>query len=83
MLWYGAFLARLITKIPLKPKTHFPGLFFQRDDHYMQEMEGPLHHTKYMPAIYTHCYDQSGTRLFAAGGPLQCGIKGNYMGLFQ
>ena len=26
---------------------------------------------KYTPAIYTHCYDVSGTRLFAAGGPLQ------------
>lgn len=23
---------------------------------------------KYVPAIYTHCYDNSGTRLFAAGG---------------
>ena len=48
----------------------------------MQEMEGGHHH-KYMPAIYTHCYDQSGTRLFAAGGPLQSGNKGNYMALFQ
>jgi hypothetical protein len=25
----------------------------------------------------------SGTRLFAAGGPLQCNIKGNYAALFQ
>ena len=38
---------------------------------------------KYLPAIYTHCYDASGTRLFAAGGPLQCGLKGNYIGLWQ
>lgn len=30
---------------------------------------------RYFPAIYTHCYDTSGTRLFAAGGPLQCGLK--------
>jgi hypothetical protein len=30
---------------------------------------------KYTPAIYTHCFDSSGTRLFAAGGPLQCGLK--------
>ena len=29
------------------------------------------HTNKYTPAIYTHCYDTSGTRLFAAGGPLQ------------
>ena len=38
---------------------------------------------KYLPAIYTHCYDTSGTRLFAAGGPLQCGLRGNYVALFQ
>ena len=38
---------------------------------------------KYSPAIYTHCYDTSGTRLFAAGGPLQIGLKGNYIALFQ
>ena len=33
------------------------------------------HICRYFPAIYTHCYDTSGTRLFAAGGPLQCGLK--------
>jgi len=38
---------------------------------------------RYAPAIYTHCYDTSGTRLFAAGGPLQIGLKGNYLSLFQ
>ena len=37
----------------------------------------------YLPAIYTHCYNSSGTRLFAAGGPLQCGVTGNYIGLWQ
>ena len=54
----------------------------QRDDHYVQnmEMQGVQ---KYSPAIYTHCYDTSGTRLFAAGGPLQIGLKGNYIALFQ
>lgn len=51
----------------------------QRDDQFM----GAFQNQKYQPAIYTHCYDQSGTRLFAAGGPLQCGLKGNYVGLFQ
>ena len=54
----------------------------QRDDHYVQnmEMQGVQ---KYSPAIYSHCYDTSGTRLFAAGGPLQIGLKGNYIALFQ
>ena len=36
-----------------------------------------------LPAIYTHCYDQSGTRLFAAGGPLAVEHCGNYVALFQ
>ncbi|KAJ8029823.1 DDB1- and CUL4-associated factor 12 [Holothuria leucospilota] len=37
----------------------------------------------YPNAIYTHCFDDSGTRLFAAGGPLPTGLTGNYAGLFQ
>ena len=50
-----------------------------RDDHYADQYQTQ----KYSPAIYTHCYDTSGTRLFAAGGPLQCGLEGNYIGLWQ
>lgn len=38
---------------------------------------------KYVPAIYTHCYDNSGTRLFTAGGPLPATLTGNYAGLWQ
>jgi len=52
-----------------------------RDDHFMQHND--LMHQKYSPAIYTHCYDTSGTRLFAAGGPLKVEVKGNYIALFQ
>ena len=56
-------------------------MFFQhRDDHFMQQ---DMMHPKYSPAIYTHCYDTSGTRLFAAGGPLKVEVKGNYIALFQ
>ena len=36
----------------------------------------------YPNAIYTHCYDDSGTKLFAAGGPLPAGLHGNYCGLW-
>ncbi|KAJ8304828.1 hypothetical protein KUTeg_018411 [Tegillarca granosa] len=36
----------------------------------------------YPNAIYTHEYDQSGTRLFTAGGPLPAGLWGNYAGLW-
>lgn len=38
---------------------------------------------RYVPAIYTHCYDMSGTRLFAAGGPLPVQMVGNYAGIWQ
>jgi len=29
-------------------------------------------------AVYTHCYDPSGTKIFAGGGPLMLGLKGAY-----
>jgi len=51
----------------------------KRDDQYVDQYQTQ----KYAPSIYTHCYDTSGTRLFAAGGPLQCGLEGNYIGLWQ
>jgi hypothetical protein len=38
---------------------------------------------RYAPAIYTHCYDESGTRLFAAGGPLAVERQGNYASLWS
>lgn len=56
--------------------------WIQRDDNFVQNIE-MMQQGKNVPAIYTHCYDTSGTRLFAAGGPLQCGLRGNYVGLFQ
>ena len=51
----------------------------KRNDQYMDQFQTQ----KYAPAIYSHCYDDSGTRLFASGGPLQIGLEGNYMGLWQ
>lgn len=42
-----------------------------------------FHQMKYTPAIYTHCYDHSNTRLFAAGGPLPASMFGNYAGIWQ
>ncbi|VVC46524.1 Hypothetical protein CINCED_3A019266 [Cinara cedri] len=38
---------------------------------------------RYTPAVYTHCYDYSGTRLFSAGGPLPANMSGNYAALWQ
>ncbi|XP_028399193.1 DDB1- and CUL4-associated factor 12-like [Dendronephthya gigantea] len=38
----------------------------------------------YFPtAIYTHCYDPSGSKLFTGGGPLAVGLYGNYAALWQ
>jgi WD repeat-containing protein 40A len=37
----------------------------------------------YSPAIYTHQYDASGTKLFAAGGPLPASLQGNYAALWS
>ncbi|KAG8456877.1 hypothetical protein GDO86_002604 [Hymenochirus boettgeri] len=34
-------------------------------------------------AVYTHCYDSSGTKLFVAGGPLPTGLHGNYAGVWS
>jgi WD repeat-containing protein 40A len=34
-------------------------------------------------AIYTHAYNPSGTRLFAAGGPLQLSLSGSFAGLWS
>ncbi|XP_014244647.1 DDB1- and CUL4-associated factor 12 [Cimex lectularius] len=48
-----------------------------------EELMDGFHQVKYTPAIYTHCYDFSGTRLFSAGGPLPANIYGNYAGLWQ
>ncbi|XP_060526133.1 DDB1- and CUL4-associated factor 12 homolog isoform X2 [Cylas formicarius] len=49
------------------------------DEEYMDNIQN----VKYVPAIYTHCYDTSGTRLFTAGGPLPATLTGNYAGLWQ
>eukprot|EP00096_Caligus_rogercresseyi_P007173 TRINITY_DN2484_c0_g1_i2.p1 TRINITY_DN2484_c0_g1~~TRINITY_DN2484_c0_g1_i2.p1 ORF type:complete len:480 (-),score=93.05 TRINITY_DN2484_c0_g1_i2:479-1918(-) len=54
----------------------------RRDEHYLHNE--PFNAAfRYSPAVYTHCYDISGTRLFAAGGPLESDAMGNYVGLFQ
>ncbi|XP_050061449.1 DDB1- and CUL4-associated factor 12 homolog [Aphis gossypii] len=51
-------------------------------DEDLMEEQG-FQQAKYTPAIYTHCYDYSGTRLFSAGGPLSTNLCGNYAGLWQ
>ncbi|KAK0181363.1 hypothetical protein PV327_003655 [Microctonus hyperodae] len=48
-----------------------------------EEYVDGFQNVKYTPAIYTHCYDASGTRLFTAGGPLPATLYGNYAGLWQ
>ncbi|KAE8738487.1 hypothetical protein FOCC_FOCC016046 [Frankliniella occidentalis] len=48
-----------------------------------EEFMDGFQQVKYTPAIYTHCYDASGIRLFSAGGPLPANMHGNYAGLWQ
>ncbi|XP_066254472.1 DDB1- and CUL4-associated factor 12 homolog [Euwallacea similis] len=48
-----------------------------------EEFMDNIQNIKYVPAIYTHCYDSTGTRLFTAGGPLPATLTGNYAGLWQ
>uniref|UniRef100_A0A1B6DPS3 DDB1- and CUL4-associated factor 12 beta-propeller domain-containing protein n=1 Tax=Clastoptera arizonana TaxID=38151 RepID=A0A1B6DPS3_9HEMI len=48
-----------------------------------EEIMDGFQQVKYTPAIYTHCYDFSGTRLFSAGGPLPATLYGSYAGLWQ
>ncbi|XP_018496863.1 DDB1- and CUL4-associated factor 12 [Galendromus occidentalis] len=37
----------------------------------------------YNPAVYTHCYDPTGLKLFTAGGPLPASSRGGYAALWQ
>lgn len=48
-----------------------------------EEIIMDVYRQKYTPAIYTHCIDSSGTRIFAAGGPLPITLCGNYLGLWH
>lgn len=53
--------------------------WLQHDDNYMDFFADQ----SYPNAIYTHQYDDTGTRLFVAGGPLPAGLWGNYAGLWS
>lgn len=59
-----------------------PNLFQQFADNDFVD-HGFQQNLKYLPAIYTHCYDLSGVRLFTAGGPLDSNTSGHYAGLWQ
>jgi WD repeat-containing protein 40A len=52
--------------------------WLSRDPIYMNHFQG----TDIKNAIYTLSYDSSGTRMFAAGGPLQLNLKGSYAGIW-
>lgn len=54
--------------------------YVQHDDDYYEAF---LSNMDYTPAIYTHRYDWTMTRLFVAGGPLPANITGNYAALWS
>ena len=37
----------------------------------------------YPNAVYTHCYDPTETKMFAAGGPLALGLYGSYSAVWD
>uniref|UniRef100_A0A914XDF3 DDB1- and CUL4-associated factor 12 beta-propeller domain-containing protein n=2 Tax=Plectus sambesii TaxID=2011161 RepID=A0A914XDF3_9BILA len=51
-----------------------------QDDEILEEM---LTSSDCPTAVYTHSYDSSGMRLFAAGGPIAASIQGNYAAVWQ
>lgn len=55
------------------------GYVLHDDDYY----EAFLSNMEYTPAIYTHRYDSTMTRLFVAGGPLPANITGSYAALWS
>lgn len=54
---------------------------FQNHDETWRSYFSDIH--SFPNAVYTHCYDDSGTKLFVAGGPLCSGLHGNYAGLWS
>ena len=55
-------------------------LLWQRHDETYQDF---FTDQEYPNAVYTHQFDEAGTRLFAAGGPLPAGLWGNYAAVWQ
>lgn len=54
--------------------------YVRHDEDYYEAF---LSNMEYTPAIYTHRYDRTATRLFVAGGPLPANITGNYAALWS
>ncbi|XP_018019447.1 DDB1- and CUL4-associated factor 12 homolog isoform X2 [Hyalella azteca] len=50
---------------------------------HLEEAAMEMPNIDYSPTVYTHCYDQSGTRLFAAGGPLSVTVRGHYAAIWR
>ena len=37
----------------------------------------------YATAVYTHSFNEAGSQMFAAGGPIAAGLTGNFAGIWQ
>lgn len=48
-----------------------------------KDSNSPLMHETHLNSIYTHNYDDTGTRLFTAGGPMPSDVQGNYAGIWS
>lgn len=53
--------------------------YLRRDETWREYFNG----NDFANAVYTHCLDDSCTRLFSSGGPLPAGLWGNYAAVWQ
>ncbi|KAH6595831.1 hypothetical protein BASA50_005558 [Batrachochytrium salamandrivorans] len=66
--------------------TKVDPLFLQTGQGWLDKDEIYTHHFQDINicnAVYTLAYNPNGTRLFAAGGPLQLNLRGSYAGIWQ
>lgn len=65
-----------------KTKLQTKGGWILRNENY-DEFLSYTNTTDSLHAVYAHCYDPSGTKLFTAGGPLTVGLYGHYAAVWQ
>jgi WD repeat-containing protein 40A len=83
VLFYDLRNGSYLDKFGIEPKSQADLCtskgYVERDDAYFDT----FYNIDYSPAVYTHCYDQSGMKLFTAGGPLPANLRGCYASLWS
>lgn len=71
------FISMMVEPPSLRNKSYLqcsPGWMTPTDQNFIDDFN---------PAVYTHCYDPTGLKLFTAGGPLPASLKGGYAALWR